>query len=110
MHVRVLPSGLTILHTRAFSTANFTARVLDFLLLRQGLAASLDGRISARSIENAGATSLEIARLESEPIALGLVDQLLDEVEHLGGVVRDEQTIDGLRWYSNQITALATIE
>lgn len=103
IRLRILKSGLPILHTPAFSSTAFAGRLLSLLDLRQALSASFhtafdSDRISA---EREGATTLEIAQMEK--LSVGLAATMISEVEDQGVIVRDEQGGEGVRWYRNYI-------
>ncbi|GJN93922.1 hypothetical protein Rhopal_006981-T1 [Rhodotorula paludigena] len=113
IHLRVFPSGLTILHTSRFSLGAFSSRLLSLLDLRQALVASLaspttlDSLDPAALAEREGVQLVEVAR--EEGLSVGLAKEMVELVEMGegpagrggGGVVRDEQAQEGTRWYRN---------
>lgn len=98
-------SGLPILHTPDFSQQSFSRRVLSLLDFRQALSASFITAfdIDRISAEREGVTTLELARIEE--ISVGLVEEMMDDLEGNGTITRDEQGGEGVRWYRNFISS-----
>lgn len=95
-----LPSGLTVLHTPRFSPRNFGNRLISSLNYRHTLYIST----LAEELEEAerirdGLNFLEISKEEGIPF--GVVRELVEMVENGGGICRDDQAVDGVRWFNN---------
>lgn len=92
IRTRTLRSGLRVLHTPAYSLPSFTARIV------------------ARIVDKGPCTSTRFAAEES--LSVGLVDELIKEVEDRGDICRDDPmaATDGegvgveTRWWGNAFT------
>ncbi|KAG8853932.1 hypothetical protein FRB96_007941 [Tulasnella sp. 330] len=84
---RKFRNGLCVLHTPKYLHANFTSR-LEQVLMTDG-----------------PKTSMEIARLEG--MSVGLAEQMIEDVEEDGKVLRDEPGgYEPTRWCSNELAML----
>ena len=82
-------SGLTVLSTHKYAQPAFTARLLGMLALE-------------------GVSTLDLARKEG--LSVALVTGMLEEVEEMGEIVRDEQGPEGLKWWKNEIIAFSWVD
>lgn len=106
-----LPSGLKVVCTAEFSVAAFALRVLDELDLRHAVYASsltqqphFDETKDREERTRDGLTSLEISRVEGIPFGFAL--EMIELSEKAGKLVRDEQGVEGVRWFRNYFLLL----
>ncbi|PKI82757.1 amidase [Malassezia vespertilionis] len=91
IQVRVLGSGLAVLHTARFEDGAFEARLLAY-------AAALNEDVP---VPQYGLTTMSIAERERIPMALCL--ELLHGIERRGAIARDVCGTQDTRWFSNRI-------